>query len=70
MLKAVTQVLGLGVSLAAMMEPMHADGPLPCWPTCAPADPNNETEQCVQLYGGGWYYCGPAGPGYIWCCYV
>lgn len=66
MLKGVSQVLGLGVSLAAMLEPMHADGPLPCWPNCGPSQ---EDQICIQTYGGGWHYCGPAGPGYIWCCF-
>jgi len=67
MLKAVSQALGLGVAVAAIMEPVQADGPLPCWPYCIPA-PDDPSYDCYVAYGSGWHYCGPAGPGYVWCC--
>jgi hypothetical protein len=66
MIKALSQALGLGVAVAAMVEPVHADAELPCWPYCDIQAEYNQV--CVDNFGPGSYYCGDAGPDYIWCC--
>jgi hypothetical protein len=69
----ISKIGAFAVSMFASVELAHAGDPPPgCYPcqmaTGSPGDDYWDTFNCNQQLGWGYYYCGDADPGWVWCC--